>query len=66
MSEITAGYYWARFEGVGCGWEPVHVLANVYSSPLMERFGDAEPETLTGWEFGPRLEPPEEKSEDSP
>jgi hypothetical protein len=64
------GWYWARQtpaagQGDSCGWRPVEVCRGYYQGSLeVTRYGDRErlvdERSVMAWEWGPRLEPPEE------
>ncbi len=57
---MKAGYYWAR---IGWGWEVVEVRqsARGEKEQWVKDFDDSGCEELNDWEFGLRLEPPEEE-----
>ncbi len=62
-SDATPGYYWARlFEGGA--FEVIRIGEGGYVYLADTRYADVP--SLEDWDFGPRLKPPEEKSEDSP
>ncbi len=58
MSEIEPGDYWVR--GVGGAWETARVWIDEMGVWL-HVCGDEDPYPAQEWEFGPRLEPPEER-----
>ncbi len=63
-SDATPGYYWARYrdeEEDPAAWVPVE-----WDGDEVYECGSEMSQALKDWELGPRLVPPEEKSEDSP
>ena len=63
MSDIKPGYYWARWakDGPWGKWETIEVTAKgevLTTNTSVPQKGDE----TDYWEFGPRLEPPEEET----
>lgn len=55
-SDVTPGYYWARYKSDG--WEPV-LVEKLEDELFLLNFIDDKAWPVCDWTFGPRLEPPE-------